>query len=88
MAPEVRSERTLLFDKILRALRVVGDRFNLASVADDALVLDQALDVAFREPRDAVEVELMKRRAEVVALGQNSALAQSGLKALQAELLK
>ena len=69
-------------------LRVVDDRLDLAAMADDALVLEQALDVALREARDPVEIEVMEGGAEILALGEDGAPAQARLEALEAQLLE
>jgi hypothetical protein len=46
-------------------------------MADDALVLEQAIDVALREARYPVEIEVMECRAEILPLGKNGAPAQA-----------
>ena len=58
-------------------------------MADDACdSQEQAIEVALGEARDLVEIEIMEGGAEVLALGQDGAPAEPGLKALQAELLE
>jgi hypothetical protein len=39
-------------------------------MAHDAIVFEQTLDVAPRETRDPVEIEIKKRRAKIVALAR------------------
>src|SRR5690606_16585766 len=61
---------------------------DLPAVADDARILQQALDIAFAEARHAREVEAVEGGAEVVALGQDRAPAQPRLERFQAQLLE
>ena len=44
--------------------------------------------IALGETRNPVEIEIMEGRAEVLALGEDGAPAQSGLKTLQTQFLK
>ncbi len=67
---------------------IVDDRLDLAAMADDAFILEQAVDVALGETRYPAEIEIMEGGAEVLALGQNGAPAQSGLKTLQTQFLE
>src|SRR5690606_17547776 len=76
------------FDERLGAASIVDHGFDLAAVADDALVGEEALDVACGEPRDAVEIEVVEGGAEVLALGEDRAPAEARLKSLEAELLE
>jgi hypothetical protein len=69
-------------------LRVVDEGLDLAPMADDAFILEQAIEIAPGEARDPVEIEIVEGGAEVFALGQDGAPAQSRLKALQTELLE
>lgn len=87
-APDIGGERAFFGDQFLRAPGVVDDRFDLAAVAHDACVGQQAGDVAVRVAGDAVEIEAMEGAAEVVALGEDGAPAQAGLEALQAQLFE
>jgi hypothetical protein len=64
------------------------DSLDLSAMAYDAFILEQTLDVALDEARYAVEIEIVKRRAEVLALREDSAPAQSGLKSLQTQFLE
>jgi hypothetical protein len=57
-------------------------------MADDAFILEQAFDVALAKARYPVKIEIMERGAEVLALGQDGAPAQSGLKTLQTQFLE
>src|SRR5262245_59136244 len=57
-------------------------------MADDALVLQQALDVAIGEARDPVEIEMVEGGAEILPLGKDRAPAEPGLKSLEAQLLE
>src|SRR5580704_1291447 len=87
-APDVARERALLFDELERTLRVVDDRLDLAAVAHDPRVREQALDVALAEAGDAPEVEAGEGRPERVALAQDRQPRQARLKALEAQLLE
>src|SRR5215471_14412248 len=88
VAPDEGCQRALLFDKLPGASSIVDDGLDLAPMADDALILEQTVDVAPGEAREPVEVEMMKGCAEVLALGQDGAPVQSGLETLQAQLLE
>jgi hypothetical protein len=57
-------------------------------VADDAGIVQQALDVPAGEAGDGVVVEAGEGGAEVLSLGQDGPPAQPGLEALQAQLLE
>ena len=52
---------------------------------DDACVLQQPLDVALAEARDALGIEAGERRAEVLALAEDRQPGQPGLEAFEAE---
>ena len=70
-----------------RAARV-GDRgLDLAAVADDPSVLEQALDFPLLEPCDGVGVELGEGGTEGLALAQDRQPREAGLEALEAESL-
>src|SRR6185503_8654932 len=88
VAPEQGRERAFALHDLPRAFRVVDHRLDLAAMAHDAFVLEQPLDVARREARDAVEIEAVERGAEVLALGEDRPPAQTGLETLEAELLE
>ena len=76
-------ELSFPFNQLSRSLGVIDDRFDLAAVAHDALVIEQTLNVWFGETRDRVEFEIVECRPEVLALGKNCAPAQPGLKAFK-----
>ena len=88
VTPDEGCERAFLLDQFLRTPRIVDDGFDLAAMAHDAAVLEQALDVAPGEACDPVEIEIVKCRTEIVALGKDGAPAQSGLKAFQTKFLE
>jgi hypothetical protein len=88
VAPEIGCERAFLADELPGAPRIVDNRLDLAAMTDNAFILEQAVDVALGETRDPVEAEVMKRGAEVRALGHDRAPAQSGLEAFQAQFLE
>lgn len=87
-APDEGGERTLGGDQVDRAARVVDRRFDLAAVAHDAGIAEEARDVALAEGRDPVEVEARKGGTEVLALAQDRQPRQAGLEALEADLLE
>ena len=67
--------------------RVRDRRLDLAAVADDRGVGEQARDVALAERRDPVGVEALERRPEALALAQDRQPRQARLEALEAEPL-
>jgi len=77
-----------LFDEFLSSFCVVDDRLDLAAMANDAFVLEKTIDVALGETRYFVEIEIVKRGAEVLALSEDSAPTQPRLKTLQTQFLK
>ncbi len=86
--PEVGSKRAALVAQLVCALRVVDCRFDLSTVPDDGLVSKQASDVARREARDAVGIEVVERAAEGVTLPEDRQPAQAGLETLEAHLFE
>jgi hypothetical protein len=64
---------------------VCDRRFDLAAVADDPRVLEQARDVAFPEARHDVGVEAGEHGAEALPLPEDREPRQAGLEALEAE---
>jgi len=67
---------------------IVDDRLDLATVADDAFILEQTIEVALGKARYPIKVEIMEGSAEILALGEDCAPAQSGLKTLQTQFLE
>src|SRR4051812_18438579 len=64
----------------------VGDRgLDLAAMAHDRRVAEQALDVGVPELRQTRRIEVGERRAERVALAQDRQPGQPGLEALEAD---
>ncbi len=57
-------------------------------MADDAFILQQAVDVAPGEAGDPVEIEIVEGGAEILPLCEDRAPAQPGLKSLEAQLLE
>ena len=74
-ADEGRS-RPFLLDQFLRSLRVVDDGFDLAAMAHDTIVFQRTINVAPGQARNPAEIEVVKCRAEIVALGKDSAPAR------------
>ena len=83
ITPDEGCQRAFPFDELPGLPRIVDDRLDLATVADDPFVLEQTSEVAPGEARYPVEIEIMEGGAEILALGENGAPTQSGLKALQ-----
>lgn len=88
VTPDEGCQRTFQFDEFLSSLRIVDDCLDLAAMTDDAFLLEQTIEVVLGEARYPVEIEIMKRCSEVLALAEDGAPAQSGLKTLQAQFLK
>ena len=86
--PEVRGERALLLGQLAGPARVGDGGLDLAAVADDARVLQEARDVARAEAGHRVEVEPPEGGAEALALPQYRQPAEARLEALQADLLE
>jgi len=86
--PDVSGDRAFPFDQFERPLGVVDDGLDLAPVADDASVLEQAFDIVFGEFGNAGEIESVESVAEVLSLGQDGAPAQTRLETLQAYLFE
>jgi len=57
-------------------------------MADDTFILKQTIDIALGEVYYFFEIEITEGGAEVIALVEDGAPAQSGLKALQTQLLE
>ena len=74
VSPEEGGQRAVPIDEVPRPPRIVDGRLDLAAMADDAVVREQAPDIAVGEARDPVEIEITERRAEVLALGEDGAL--------------
>jgi hypothetical protein len=81
-------QRAELLDEVCAALRVVDRALDLAAMTDDARVLEQTVDVAAGEARDAGHVEAGERAAEVLALAEDRQPAQAALESLQTDLLE
>src|SRR5688572_16457341 len=86
--PEISGERALLVDQLERALRVVDGRFDLAAMADDAGILQQALHVAGAETGDRRRIEILEGLAEVVTFAKDRYPAEPRLEALEADLFE
>jgi hypothetical protein len=75
-------------EEVEGAVRVVDGRTNLAAVADDTGVADEALDIGIIELCDLMEIESGERCAEVFALSQDGKPGESGLKSLEADFFE
>ena len=86
--PDVTVEGTELFLDIQEALGVVDDGLDFASVADNARVGHQALDVGVGVGGDLLGVEAGEGFAEVLPLVEDGLPGEAGLHTLQAEELE
>lgn len=57
-------------------------------MAHDAFIVEKTINIALGEARYLVEIEIMERCAEVLALSEDGAPAQPGLDTLQAQFLE
>src|SRR5712671_979935 len=88
VTPDEGRQRSFPLDELPGLPRIIDDRLDLAAVTDDPFVLEQTRDVALGEARDPVEIEIMEGGTEILALGEDRAPAQSGLKTLQVQFLE
>src|SRR4029079_17237160 len=65
VAPDVGRQRAFALHHLLRAARVVDDGLDLAAMAHDARVAQQALDVTCIESGHLVEIEILERGTKV-----------------------
>ena len=80
-------ERVARLAQRQRRAGICDRRLDLAAVAHDRVVEEQALDVVFRELRDHLGIEARERAPEGLALAQDRQPRQAGLEALEAEPL-
>ena len=73
---------------LARALGVVDGRDDLAAMADDAGIAEQALDILVGEGGDLVEIEAGEGLAKILALAQDGQPGQAGLKTFEADLFE
>src|SRR5262249_41456497 len=81
-----REARTLFHCTEIRA-RGENRALDLHAIADDARILHQLLDLLRRVARDLLGLEAVEGAAEILALAQDSDPGQSGLEAVEDELL-
>ncbi len=87
-APCVRGQRSELAPQLDHAARVVDRRFDLAAMAHDAGIAEQAGDVVRIERGDPLGIEAGEAVPERLALVQDRQPAQAGLEALEAQLFE
>jgi hypothetical protein len=85
--PDEGGNRAGLGDQIDGAAGVVDGRFDLAAMAHDPGISQQAGDVLVAEARDFVEIEAGEGLPEILALSQDRQPRQAGLEAFEADLL-
>src|SRR5829696_1542890 len=78
----------MLGNQLERSLRIVGGRFDLAAMTDDAGILQQTAHVARAELRDQGGIEILEGLPEVLALAEDGDPAEPGLKSFEANLLE
>ena len=83
IAPEERGQRAFGLTISDGPLGVVDHGFDLAAVAHDTRVPQQALHIGLAELRHAMKIETRKGRAKVLAFVENGQPAQAGPKAFQ-----
>ncbi|CAK0770407.1 hypothetical protein CCP4SC76_5300012 [Gammaproteobacteria bacterium] len=86
--PNEGRQRAIPFGELLGTARIIDDSFNLATVSDDPFVPEQPIKVVLGEVRNPVKIEAVEGGTEILPLGKNSPLTQSGLKALQTQFLE
>mgnify|MGYP003344923667 CR=1 FL=1 len=59
--------------------------FDVVAMAHNAGIVQKPLEVARGVPRDAVEIKAVKCRTEMLALGEDGAPTQAGLKTFQTD---
>ena len=77
-----------LAEKIESAVGIVDGGEDLATMADDAGVENEAFDIGVAKLRDLVKIESGEGRAEVVALAKDGEPRKSGLKSLKANFFE
>src|SRR5215472_9376513 len=88
VTPDEGGQRSVPVHEFPSPAGVADHRLDLAPVAHDAGILQEALDVLLGEAGNGAEVEAGEGGAEVLPLDQDGAPAQPGLEALQAQLLE
>lgn len=86
--PEVKRQRAFAFYQFTGFARVVDNCLDFATMPHDARILQQTLHVFFGEFGNLLEIELRKRRAEMLSLGKDGASVQARLKGFEAQLFK
>ena len=77
-----------LAEKIESAVGVVDGGEDLAAMADDAGVKNEAFDVGVAKLRNLIKIEVGKGRAEIVTLTKDGEPRKSGLKSLKAHFFE
>src|SRR5436190_3024806 len=88
VAPDELRQRRLRLPQRDSRPRVRDRRLDLAAMADDARVLEQALDVRLAEAGDGLGVEPCERGPEALALAEDRQPREAGLEALEAKPLE
>ena len=88
VTPDEGCQRAFPFHDLPGPPGIIDGCLDLAAVADDSFVFEQTIKVALGEVRYPVKIEIMEGGAEIPALGEDGAPAQSGLKTLQTQFLE
>src|SRR5437773_5481735 len=78
----------MTLDQLLGSAGIVDDGLDLAPMPDDPLVLHQPINITLGVTSDSIEIETVKSRSKVLALGEDGSPAQARLEAFQAEFLE
>ena len=81
-------ERAVRTSQLLDATCIADDRFDLEPVADDAGILQQAVDIGLPKTRDPVDLELGEGGAEGRTLLQHRKPGQPGLVDFEGQALE
>jgi len=77
VTPDEGRQRSFPLDELPGLPRIIDDCLDLAAVTNDPFVLEQMRDISLGEARYSVEIEIMEGGAEILALGEDGAPAQS-----------
>src|SRR5690606_37475955 len=88
VAPKIGGERAEFALHLQRAGGIIDGGGDLAAMANDAGIAQQALDIGLAHGGDGGNVEAVEHRAETLALAQYGDPAQARLEAFKADLLE
>src|SRR6266496_1267596 len=88
VTPDEGCQRAFPFDELPGLSGIIDDCLDLAAVSNDPFVFEQTIEVALGEACDPVKVEIVEGGAEILALGEDGAPTQSGLKTFETQFLE